>query len=199
MVRPRKIPKDFVPVDWSSDSSEDPNHEPREETFVPGSPQNSEQSNNYPEPAEVLLEDSAEDDTWSDIDDEEPIITNDPFQCILESLSKEWLLIEMSHSVSKRASDKFWSVAKRLFHELVQNQTSKKCKTPSFTHLRRRLVAKYCPEVGIEVGYKNSETGEVIVKGVQKIPVTEYRKPYFEPLYEIASVKVSYIIPYTRV
>ena len=64
-------------------------------------------------------------------------------------------------------------------------------KIPSFTHLRRRLGKKFCPEVSIDLAYKNVKTGELEIQdNLRKIPVTDFPKPDFEPLYEIASVKV---------
>ena len=183
MVRPRKIPKDFVPRELSSDSSD-------EDEQIPHNSETIAQVHNEDQNSDTYEEPNYDNETDSDVDEEEPIPTINTFQTILEELSKEWLLIEMGHNVSKRASDLFWDVAKRLFHELVENMTSTNCKIPSFTHLRRRLCTKYCPEIAIKVAYKHRETEEITVKDVSQIPVSEFRKPLYEPLFEIASVKV---------
>ena len=99
----------------------------------------------------------------------------------------------MTHNISKRASDMLWELSKKLFHALVEDwmQSNTKKKIPTFTHLRRVLVKKYCPEVSIDLAYKNKETGELILhEDLRKIPVAEYRQSCYEPLHEIASVKV---------
>ena len=154
MVRPRKIPKNFVPVDLSDTSSDEGRIEPE---IV-----------HNPLPTvdpiyEEIDEDDDEDDDAGLLVDEPPIPSDNPFDDILEALSKEWLLTEISHSVSKKASDLFWNIAKRQFHKLVQHQPKDR-KIPSFTHIRRRITAKYCPEVMIDVAYKNSEYSNEAVK-----------------------------------
>ena len=52
-------------------------------------------------------------------------------------------------------------------------------------------MRKYTPEVVIDLAYKNTHTGEIILQtDVRKLPVKDFKKPQYEPLYEIASVKV---------
>ena len=128
----------------------------------------------------------------SNYEDNEEMPIGGGFDAILEQLGKEWILIEMTHSVSKKASEMFWKLGRSYFPDLIRlKEASKTSKIPSFTHLRRRLVKSYCPDVSIDVAYRNSETGEVCIKDdLRKLPVTKYRKPAYEPLYEIASVKV---------
>ena len=107
----------------------------------------------------------------------------------LERLAKEWLIIEMSHNVSKRASDKFWKAAQKF---IATNYTKRSMRNESYTHIRRQLMRKYCPKVSIDLAYKDSKTGELhLEKDVEKITSAQYRKPEFEPLYQIAHVEVS--------
>ena len=88
MVRPRKIPPDFVPVEWSDTESDQNDDEDEDEDA-------DEDEDELPNSGDEL-------DDIGYPDDE--IGADTP----LKSLAKEWLLIEMSHNVSKRASDQFW-------------------------------------------------------------------------------------------
>ena len=181
MVRPRKIPKDFIPEDWS-DTEEEHEEEEYEE--------NEEEGNIAAAPQAAMSEEEeleTDSDTDTDGQDYAEMGTG------LEDLAKEWLLIEVNHSVSKRGSDLFWNLAKKMFHSVVEQQskTTKKVKIPAFTHLRRQLLARYCPKVRLDLAYKNTKTDEIITQhDVSKISVAQHRKPTFEPLYEIATVQV---------
>ena len=85
-----------------------------------------------------------------------------------------------------------WEVSKKLFHGLVEYSSERNKKIPTFTHLRRVLVKKFCPDISIDLAYRHKETGEVVLeKDVRTIPVGDYRRSYFEPLHEIASLKVN--------
>ena len=168
MVRPRKIPRYYVPVEWT-DTETDTNSDPDVTVEIP----------------EILPENESVD---SESEDEpEP---DDYFPDILEDLAKEWLIVEMTHDVSKTASDQYWELAKSMFNKLPPKNSGK---IPTYTHIRRKLVGKNCPEIKLEVTYKQKETGETVTAEVTSLPVTQYRKPAFEPLYEIASVNVSNI------
>ena len=164
MVRPRKIPKDFIPRELSDSSEDEPYQVPiNPVNYVPINPFNygpipSNSSNNSSEEQFDEYIEAESDGNITDSDaDEEAIETDSPFHSILQALAKEWLVIEMGHHVSKRASDLFWKIAKKLFHLLMSHKTTPNCKVPSFTHLRRRLIGKYCPDVTINVAYKNTE------------------------------------------
>ena len=109
---------------------------------------------------------------------------------IMEEVAKQWLGIEMSHDVSKAASDLFWEAAKSMVKMLGVNPENPKI--PTFTHIRRKLMEQYSPEISLDVAYKHQETQEIILlSDVRKIS-TDFRKPAYEPLYEIASVNVSW-------
>ena len=177
MVRPRKIPRNFEPVEWSDSDSE--------LSAAGGDP--------IEVPAPVIHDINNDDDVDVDEDsedqEEEDLQIQQPIDEPLEELAKQWLLIEMSHSVSKTASDEFWKAAQTFITKIY---SKKKCKNQSFTHLRRQLMRRYCPDVCIDLAYKNTKTGEIsIERDVRKISHAKFRKPDFEPLHEIASIKVS--------
>ena len=48
------------------------------------------------------------------------------YASLVETLSKEWLLIEMSHQVSKTASNAFWKLATELIPKLHAAKPEKK-------------------------------------------------------------------------
>ena len=164
MVRPRKIPKNYVPVEWTDSE--------REDSIIPD------------------VEDDVQEAPESESDaSEEPAPFQD-FPDLVEDLAKEWLLLEMSHNVSKKASDLFWELSKRMLARLMESGCP--TKMPSFTHIRRQLVNKYCPDIKIDMGFKKKDTGEIVAESdMRKVPITQYRKPAYDPLYEIASVNVS--------
>ena len=168
MVRPRKIARNFTPVEWS-DTDTDTDTE-LELDPVP-----------QPQAEYVHAEQRHEDE---DNESEQQNDLNDP----LEQFAKEWMIIEMSHNVSKSASDEFWKAAHKY---ITANYSKTKCKNQSFTHLRRNLMQKYCPEISLDLSYKHKQTGEIYIeKDVREISHEKFRKPEFEPLHEIASIKV---------
>ena len=197
MVRPRKIPHDFVPVEWTDTESESENaiededevedvfEDANEDVYVNGDEVANEDV--YVNGDEVANEDvyvNGDEVANEDVDED---VVDLELDNPLEILAREWLIIEMSHNVSKRASDKFWKAAQRY----ISNQfTKEQSRNESFTHIRRQLRKKYCPEVSLDLAYKHIKTGEICMKtDVQKI-TSKFRKPEYEPLYEIASVQV---------
>ena len=193
MVRPRKIPKNFVPVEWTDTDEDDVFQDDEVEIQVEegddlASDNEHDNEVDVQNPVENLQNpvenqpgnDGEEDDMDSDPElDQEFNSVEEPFQI----LAKKWLLIEMSHCVSKRASDKFWKAATTFFNPGT--------KIPSFTHLRRQLLKKNCPNVSIDLAYKNAESGIISRESdVNVISNSQFRKPEFEPQYEIATVKV---------
>ena len=182
MVRPRKIPRDFIPPQWSETDEES-------ELEVPVPP-----LINHAENQENMENNDLIDTTDISSDDDIDIPTYQDFSKMLKSVAKDWLLLEISHNVSKTASDAFWEVAKKLLHGLVEEQlkSKKKKKIPTFTHIRRLLVVQHCPDIKLNLGYKRKDNGEmVILDDLRKIPVTQYNRGGYEPMYEIASLQVS--------
>ena len=111
---------------------------------------------------------------------------------LLKDLSEQWLVVEITHSVSKSATNSFWKIAKEKFHglfEAKQRQNVKK-KAPMFDHTRR-ILNKQAPEVDLEIGYIKNSTGELVIEeNLRKTPVKEYPPSEYTKAYEIASVKV---------
>ena len=178
MVRPKKIPRNFVPVEWTDTEYDSSNTDT--DTDIDTDTISSTKTEEVSE-VEIDLDNDGNFTEFEQDTSEE-----------LNKFAEEWLNIEMAHEVSKCASDKFWNAAKFLL------RLPTKTKIPAFTHIRRRLTRKYCPPVSIDLAYKNSENGEItILEDVRTISST-LRKPKFEPLFEIASVKVKKTYTFTK-
>ena len=115
------------------------------------------------------------------------------YQSILEKMSKEWLEIEMTHRVSKVASEAFWNSGKAWFHRLftVKQAQKVKKKTPSFVHIRRKMFKDYVPPISIDAAYQHKESGETtIIEGSSITPRSRFPPHEYHRLWEISHVKV---------
>lgn len=114
------------------------------------------------------------------------------YRDILKELAKEWIYNESHHKVSKRATDEFWRIANKYFHELYMAKGDFGRKIPQFPHLRNQLYDDEVPTVSLEIGYQSKEDGQVtIVEDVTSDPVSRFPTSQYRRIYEIASVKVS--------
>ena len=102
-------------------------------------------------------------------------------------------MIEISHRVSKTASNAFWKLAHKWFHRLftAKKQQLLKKKVPQFAHLRRKMYAAL-PKIHLEIGYVHKETGELTVIHTSVTPRSKFPPDKYQKVYEIASVNVSY-------
>ena len=142
--------------------------------------------------------DDVDNDDEDDDDDpeEEEFFEVDDYNTILEHVSKEWVKNELDHNVSKVASQEMWKLAKTWFHRLflakeTQNVTRK---TPSITHLRRKMYDKYVPPIKMQFGYENKETGEVtVVDDTEVTPRARFPPNQYRKLWEIAHLEVMFL------
>ena len=110
---------------------------------------------------------------------------------ILSKLAKEWIQVEINHKVSKQASDCFWNLGNKMFHNLYQARGDSGKKIPQFSSLRNKLN-KTVPRVNMDVGYTSKTTGEItVVEDVDTIPVSKFPTNEYKKIYEIASVDAS--------
>ena len=125
--------------------------------------------------------------------DEPMAAPNESYNELLESFSREWLLIEIQHQVSKVASNEFWKSANKHLYKLLaakeaQNVTRK---VPQFVQLRRKFNNVHVPEIKMEFGYRNKETGEItVVKNRLTTPINEFPPSTYKMVYEIAKIEV---------
>ena len=108
----------------------------------------------------------------------------------LTELSEKWIILELTHKVSKSASNEFWNLAITLMPKLFQNQQRKKKKIPQFQQLRKNLYAKHLPPIALEVACENEETGDLITLNTDSIPSANFPTSTHKQLYEVATLKV---------
>ena len=140
------------------------------------------------------MDDDIEDFVPMEEDEDDDVFENgfNNYLAILTELSRQWILIEVDHRVSKQASEEFWRLANDLFPKLYDAKGDRGRKIPQFCHIRRKLYEQKVPPVKMEIAYKSKETGEVtVVANVTKTPVSRFPANTHRRLYEIASVDVS--------
>ena len=149
-------------------------------------------TNDYsPDEEEIIFFFATRHSEYDDSSDE--VERNDYFD-LLTQLSKQWLLIELHHQVSKSASNSFWQLAlshmNKLFN-MKQHQGVRR-KIPQYCHLRRNLNKNHSPPIDLEFGFvdKSSNTLE-IVRDVEHAPSKMFPPSKFRKVYEIATVKAS--------
>ena len=119
---------------------------------------------------------------------------HEDYRTILSSLLQDWILCEISHTISKKASNSLWKIAQAHFYKLYSAKAAQgvKRKIPKLPQLRKKMYDDYTPEVKMEIGYISKATGEVeVVKDVQSTPVSRYPPSTHRRIYEIAYVDVS--------
>lgn len=128
----------------------------------------------------------------SDFSDPEPVDRDDYFE-LLKELSKDWLMVEIDHNVSKTATDCFWELACKKMHQLMdtKKRNGVKRKTPQFQQIRKILNEKV-PDVNMEIGFIDKVSGELhIERNLEHTPLRQYPPSQFRKAYEIATIKVN--------
>ena len=111
---------------------------------------------------------------------------------ILQNLVKDWILIEIEHRVSKKASNEFWRLSNTMFHQMYIAKGNRGRNIPQISHLREKLYKDYVPPVHMDLGYQPKYTGDVtVLNDVSSIPVSKFPPSQYRKSYEIAYVDVS--------
>ena len=100
-------------------------------------------------------------------------------------------MVEVTHRVSKEATEQFWRLANSMFHRLYVAKGNVGKKIPQFDHIRTILYDNETPTVNLEIGYKSKEGDEVTIVKATTTPVSRFPPSTYNKLYEIASVDVS--------
>ena len=126
-------------------------------------------------------------DSWEG-DDEDNIEHDNEYTKLLQSIQEKWLLVELSHTVSKAATNAFWDLATTLFVPLLdlKNRLEIRRKIPKFVHVRRTLHKRYLPEIKHTTAYRDEFSKEIVefTHPPTIIPTSQIK------IYETASVKV---------
>ena len=150
-----------------------------------------------PEEVEVEIEDEIVDEEIFDSEEDSNKDEFVNFNDYKNELAEKWLVLEVSHRVSKNASNELWRLADSGFQRLYKLKGDQKVKkkVPQFAHLRKVLHKIKVPEILMEVAYKNKETDEVVIlKNLKKMPLFQYPPEKYTKLYEQASVQVEDIV-----
>ena len=141
----RHLPQDSIPVLHASDIPSSPNSTSADESvyYVPKNVQKEpnlvsenelqlsdvsffEAERVHEHDEEPELEEEGQDYDNDDDDDDDDDDDNSLYENLLEQLAKKWLHIELSHNISKIASDLLWSTALNCFGPILP---------VSYTHL----------------------------------------------------------------
>ena len=87
------------------------------------------------------------DELESDIEDNSENLMNE--------FAKKWMLCELTHKISKTASNELWKLAFQYIPYI------KRQKHAQFAHIRRTLYKENVPEIQIKTCYKQNSTDEV--------------------------------------
>ena len=139
-------------------------------------------------------------DNYHDDDDEdiEPLNATENEKHYFEylhELSKDWLMVEIDHHVSKKATDAFWALACKKMHQLFESKRRNEVrrKTPKFPQLRKSLNDKV-PEINMEIGFIDRNGDLTVKENLRSTPLKQYPPSQFKKAYEIATVKVRFDI-----
>ena len=117
----------------------------------------------------------------------------DQYQDLLEKLTRDWLLAESDHHVSKVATNLFWKIGLKYFHRLMvakENENVRR-KVPQFVQIRRKQKTSHIPRVSMDIAYQDKATGEVhIVEDTEVTPVNRFPPSTHTKVYEVATVQV---------
>ena len=115
------------------------------------------------------------------------------YHSVFQDFCQEWMTTELDHTVSKVASNKFWTVAFKFIPRLLclKKEQKVKKKIPNFDQIRRNLYDENTPEVTMEIGYKCKETNEVTIVHDNVTSKNTFPRQEYDKMYEIATVKVN--------
>ena len=130
------------------------------------------------------------DDTGTDNDDE----VEDEYTTNLEKFKSMWMVTEIQHCVSKTATDAFWKLGLQYFPQLsaAQNREHRK-KINQFKTIRRHFYKDRIPPIDIKIGFRNRTSGEIVIVNDTVTPIKRFNNKEYEKVYEIGTVKVTYI------
>ena len=132
-------------------------------------------------------EDAVDVDPWFGNEEEED--EQNPYFELLQAISQKWLLVELSHTVSKAATNAFWEIAVNLLPSLYKKKERHGIsrKIPQFVHIRRKLQKDLLPPIHRTTAYQDAETNDIIEVSDPKFRPNDVQKK----IYETTSVKVS--------
>lgn len=113
---------------------------------------------------------------------------------MLHSLSKKWLLTQLSHKVSAKATNAYWELCMEYVPNLKQmwHREGQVKDIPGFIRQRRKLHKEYCPTVEMEFGFRKKTDGSIHKVYTETSPLKQFQNnPDYTKLYEISTIKVN--------
>ena len=110
----------------------------------------------------------------------------DDYNTALQSFSKKWLSIQLTHKTSASATNTFWKAALESLPKLLELKVEENIRknVPTFVHQRRKLTGELCPDIHMTYVYRDKRDGSISTATVPK------RNEFYEKLYEEAHIKV---------
>ena len=122
---------------------------------------------------------------------------NDNYKDVLESFSEKWLLAQLTHKVSEKATNHFWNLTQEYMPTLMMHhqREGRESNVPGFINQRKKLHRKDCPQFEMEFGFQKKSDGSLkkVLGSTAPLKSFQHNKDYIK-LYEVASVKVKKII-----
>lgn len=122
--------------------------------------------------------------------DDDPI--PDDYHEILLKLSKDWLLMEHKHRISKSGSNSLWDLAIKYLPKLQRAKIDGMVfrPIPKLKTQREKMLNDELPKIPLQIGYLNKQTGEETVVTADKTPKKLYNPREYQKLFEVTTVEV---------
>lgn len=116
----------------------------------------------------------------------------DDYETMLDSLVKQWVLLEIKHRTSKSGSEEFWDLAKSFFPKLQSARIAEMVykPIPKLRSQRKKIYRDEVPDVHLELGFVNKDTNELNVINVDHTPTNQFDRKTFEKVFEVGTVQV---------
>ena len=125
-------------------------------------------------------------------DHDDDNVYDDTYTDVLNSLSRKWLFTQLSHKVSAKAANLFWSTTLNYLPQLLElkEREGREKSIPQFIQQRRKLYKDNCPDVQMEFAFRKKD-GSIVKHNGETAPMKamQLNREYVK-LYEMASIKV---------
>lgn len=130
--------------------------------------------------------------TQDDDEDGDEVEEGETYKALYSKLSKDWLLTEIDHRVSKTASNEFWLIAQKYFHDLdvAKEREGRRKKTPQYLQARKDLYKAHVPSISLQIMYRHNQTGETYLIRGDSTPASQYPPNIYSKICEVASIEV---------
>ena len=125
-------------------------------------------------------------------DRDEGVDEDDP---TFESLARKWMICQIGNNCSNQVSDRFFKFA--LDHSHDFERLKREGKTPSLTHMRKKIVKKDIPGIKNDFRYQDlslpeeeREDNEVYIQDVEAQPMKRFPPDQYELIGQVTRIEV---------